>query len=469
MKDKTGQVKDASDELKDKIIDEVLPAMEAEWKRVREVTSVMALQAQELRNDLIPALERYVELWNDIQREDIYGTPTERPEDGDWVRVLRERTETFGEYSPQVMSALQGWLENDAENFSQTDFQALINGLDEGDPLKKVIELARVIKMGSKDWQAYKNEELAKIEEQLANGNITEEEAKALKDGLSWIDDVREDKANINYNDLIKNIEGAGNDANSWIAQFLQGVGNAVSSIKSSTTDKDVSKKEDNKEKTSTADKPGEYEGPSNGATANNEVVEIGDHVTLKAGAVGTKNKLGKNPDDINGYVFKVEGPDKAGKTVNLRRIKESAGGKPLGTEEQLTDAFKIEDLVGYRTGGYTGDWGPEGKLALLHEKELVLNSVDTENLLKSVEIMRSIDDVLNSQPYLQNLMTLTSEAFKVMTNHDDVLQQEVTIHADFPNVTDHSEIEEAINNLINGASQYAHRNTYDRYLNQIK
>jgi hypothetical protein len=55
------------------------------------------------------------------------------------------------------------------------------------------------------------------------------------------------------------------------------------------------------------------------------------------------------------------------------------------------------------------------------------------------------------------------------MTDHSDILQQEVTIHADFPNVTDHSEIEEAINNLINGASQYAHRNTYERYVNQIK
>ena len=31
-----------------------------------------------------------------------------------------------------------------------------------------------------------------------------------------------------------------------------------------------------------------------------------------------------------------------------------------------------------YDTGGYTGKWGPEGKLATLHEKELVLNKQDT-------------------------------------------------------------------------------------------
>lgn len=40
-----------------------------------------------------------------------------------------------------------------------------------------------------------------------------------------------------------------------------------------------------------------------------------------------------------------------------------------------------------------------------------------------------------------------------------DVLQQQVEIHADFPSVTNHNEIEMAIDNLINAASQYAYRN----------
>jgi hypothetical protein len=33
-------------------------------------------------------------------------------------------------------------------------------------------------------------------------------------------------------------------------------------------------------------------------------------------------------------------------------------------------------------TGGYTGAWGPEGRIAMLHEKELVLNPDDTANFL---------------------------------------------------------------------------------------
>jgi len=43
----------------------------------------------------------------------------------------------------------------------------------------------------------------------------------------------------------------------------------------------------------------------------------------------------------------------------------------------------------------YTGEWGPEGKLAILHEKELVLNKDDTENFLKALEIVKNNFDVM--------------------------------------------------------------------------
>jgi hypothetical protein len=53
-------------------------------------------------------------------------------------------------------------------------------------------------------------------------------------------------------------------------------------------------------------------------------------------------------------------------------------------------------------TGMYTGEWpnGSErqnGKLALLHQKELVLNAKDTENILDAVELVRQIDNLANS------------------------------------------------------------------------
>jgi hypothetical protein len=47
----------------------------------------------------------------------------------------------------------------------------------------------------------------------------------------------------------------------------------------------------------------------------------------------------------------------------------------------------------GFDTGGYTGEWGPEGRIAMLHQKEIVLNAHDTENFLTAIGIVRDISD----------------------------------------------------------------------------
>ena len=108
------------------------------------------------------------------------------------------------------------------------------------------------------------------------------------------------------------------------------------------------------------------------------------------------------------------------------------------------------------KTGGYTGSWGPEGRLAVLHEKELVLNAEDTKNFLSATQILREISDMLDHNALVASLGAINLRAMTVNNAADQLLQQEVTIHADFPNVTDHNEIEMAIDNLINAASQHA-------------
>ena len=114
-------------------------------------------------------------------------------------------------------------------------------------------------------------------------------------------------------------------------------------------------------------------------------------------------------------------------------------------------------NLKGFDTGGYTGAWGPEGKLAVLHEKEIVLNKQDTENLLNTISILdRVIRNIDVSAAAASQARTLTPST---IVKEGDTLQQEVTIHAEFPNATDHNEIEEAFNTLINRASQYVNRN----------
>jgi hypothetical protein len=110
-----------------------------------------------------------------------------------------------------------------------------------------------------------------------------------------------------------------------------------------------------------------------------------------------------------------------------------------------------------FDTGGYTGEWGSEGKLAALHEKELVLNKEDTKNFLASLELLHNIIKMIDINTSNSLISRLDSAELKT-NKSNDVLEQHVTIEAVFPNVEDRYEIEEAFMNLTNEASQYINR-----------
>lgn len=110
-----------------------------------------------------------------------------------------------------------------------------------------------------------------------------------------------------------------------------------------------------------------------------------------------------------------------------------------------------------FDTGGYTGAWGAEGKFAMLHEKELVLNKEDTTNFLQAIDIIRQISDTIDLNA-LSSSGGLSSLFAATASSSAQTLQQEVTIHAEFPNATDRDEISAAFSDLVNLASQYANR-----------
>lgn len=107
-----------------------------------------------------------------------------------------------------------------------------------------------------------------------------------------------------------------------------------------------------------------------------------------------------------------------------------------------------------FDTGGYTGEWGAEGRMAMLHEKEIVLNKQDTANILNAVSIVRGIGDLINnlSANLLGSLSQRTIDSTLGMRD----FEQNVHITAEFPNVSSSSEIEDALRNLTNVAAQRA-------------
>lgn len=117
----------------------------------------------------------------------------------------------------------------------------------------------------------------------------------------------------------------------------------------------------------------------------------------------------------------------------------------------------KKSQLTGYESGGYTGDWaGESGRLALLHQKELVLNANDTSNILNAVQILRDITDTIGSS-ILAKMSAITANT-SIGGNLGETFEQNVHIDANFPNVTNSKEIENAIDNLMNVATQRANR-----------
>lgn len=141
--------------------------------------------------------------------------------------------------------------------------------------------------------------------------------------------------------------------------------------------------------------------------------------------------------------------------------------------KNEVTGKVKaITTKSAFDTGGYTGDWaGGEGKMAILHSKELVLNAADTKNILKVVDTVRdlsnlssSIEDVImrnisSMLAKMMNIGTTNANYTTNTTNNEQKTENIFHINAEFPNANDVNDIKEALLSLPNLASQYLMEN----------
>lgn len=115
-----------------------------------------------------------------------------------------------------------------------------------------------------------------------------------------------------------------------------------------------------------------------------------------------------------------------------------------------------------FDTGGYTGDWpGSDGRMAMLHKKELVLNADDTKNFLSAINLVRDMESMLAAMndSMLSRTSGMTASLAPSLGFDDaasNTVNQNVSIQASFPGVSSRAEIEEAFQNLVNIASQHA-------------
>ena len=194
----------------------------------------------------------------------------------------------------------------------------------------------------------------------------------------------------------------------------------------------------------------------SNKGSGGDGKISIGEQVKLKnTGTTYYYDSYGTSPKGSRG---------KAGDVVTVENIVNGGKGtakQPYGVAVKSSGSaygwLKIDDLTGFDSGGYTGNWGPYGKLAMLHEKELILDEQDTENFLHSMELLNNIIQLIDLQSMNSAIGGVLSSPGLGNIDQGN-LEQMVTIEANFPNVSSKVEIEEAFATLVNRASQYANR-----------
>lgn len=149
-------------------------------------------------------------------------------------------------------------------------------------------------------------------------------------------------------------------------------------------------------------------------------------------------------------------------------RYKDSTSVGQYESEEEWKKKMQALGVPGFATGGYTGIFD-DAKLAFLHQKELVLNQSDTENILAAVQAVRTIGtDLFKSiEKSLDGnaiaAMALIGQKLNPVATAPIQDSIEQTVHIDkveFPNVTSRTEIEEALISLTNDAAQWARRKT---------
>ena len=122
--------------------------------------------------------------------------------------------------------------------------------------------------------------------------------------------------------------------------------------------------------------------------------------------------------------------------------------------------------ITSAKTGMYTGTWSgsgnpdvEDGKLAWLHEKELVLNKDDTSKILDTVNIVRNLENGLTRKLYnlTNKIVATTVSSSPIVNNESSVVGDTIfNVEASFPNANSVTDIQEAFLSLGNYATQHA-------------
>lgn len=106
---------------------------------------------------------------------------------------------------------------------------------------------------------------------------------------------------------------------------------------------------------------------------------------------------------------------------------KAAKAGRPLQTPtpDKMVLYNLFQEILrregSFDTGGYTGEWGSEGRLAILHQKELVLNERQTKDILDTVKIVNKLSGIIPRQKTFNTASEFQNSGGIVSISYGDI------------------------------------------------
>lgn len=370
-----------------------------------------------------------------------------------YEEIVNGNKDAFDKIDDRWSTSLTGWLENlDKFNQDTTDkFDSLYGEMEEYE--SEIDNIGDLVGQNFDDMTGSIQGTLDKTEELRTS---TQGFISDLQKMSGAVADA--EKSMAYYRDKIT-------EANNEMSMYQQKVNELGSKLEQAEREKadmraEIQKMQDAEAARQQAANSGNGAGGAGGGGANgqaNSAMAWG--IAQAIWTYGGKSGWGNDP--IRSTKLKKAYGDAFAREVQNVINSNARSGKLVNYDSMKYSSYS---LIGYDTGGYTGTWGDKtfddknGKLAVLHQKELILNATDTENILATVSAVRDLVAGLKTQA-LNGLSTAFAIGGVATKETAQDVNQNVHITAEFPNVSSSSEIENALLNLNERAIQYAFKN----------
>ena len=361
-----------------------------------------------------------------------------------YEEIVNGNKEAFDKIDDRWSTSLTGWLGNLDKFNEETDtkFGSLYDKMEGYEA--EIDSIGDLVGQNFDDMTGSIQNTLDKTEELRSSTNGFIEDLKKMSGAVT-----QAEKDMAYYRDKI-------NDANNEMSMYQQKVNELGAKLEKAEREKADMRAEIQQMKDAEAARQQAANGGAGGGGHGNG----GGSGDTKSIAYGIANSIWVYGDWGTGQTRKNNIVGRYGEAV-WRIVQEELFNRNRYGYNGYNDSY---GYVRFDTGGYTGTWGDttfddkNGKLAVLHQKELILNATDTENILATVSAVRDLVAGLKTQA-LNGLSTAFAIGGVATKETAQDVNQNVHITAEFPNVSSSSEIENALLNLNERAIQYAFKN----------